>query len=121
MPLPNVAQNPSHKRVSFADLPDEQRYSLYKAIEATGADVQEYADQGVTVALPSPAGDAMRQISELGLELASLWYFPLGSDKPMDALRHYGPGTATAPRGDHPSYWLKAHYLVGEKLIGGGK
>jgi hypothetical protein len=90
----------------FVDLPDGERMTLRAKIESTGAEVSEYWDGNVQAALPSPATPAISAIEALGLVLVpgSLHYFPLGSDKPSESLRHDGPYPGSK------GFWLYASF-----------
>ncbi len=92
----------------FTDLSDARRMELRAGIEATGADCIEYLSDGrIQIALPADHPmTAVYKIESLGFRECGGHYFPLGTDKPLTSLRHFGPGTHAAPKGDKPSYWL---------------
>ena len=78
--------------VLFCDLPDQQRLGYRDAITAAGGEVAAYVGECVQVAIPRPSGPFYAAMQAAGLECVpgSLHYFPLGSDKPADVLRHDG-------------------------------
>jgi hypothetical protein len=77
---------------------------MRQAIERTGAEVISYDGPTMLVALPTPASDALAAIAAAGYRVADdLYYFPLGSDKPAERLRH-----ALAKYGAARSFWLYA-------------
>jgi hypothetical protein len=81
----------------FCDLAHEQRMAYRDAVENAGGSVAGYNGEWLQVALPRPCGPFFRAMELAGLELndASLHYFPLGTDRPPDDLRHDGryPGS----------------------------
>lgn len=101
----------------FCDLDGETRLRLIRTIETTGAVVIHYCSDGsIQVALPREnVSGTIALIRTFGFNDLGGHYFPLGSDNPERNLRHDGPGTAAAPRGDH-SYWLFWNFLPVEDL-----
>lgn len=95
--------------MKFTDLPASLRMAIRSAIEKTGADNIDYlADGRIQVSLPAEKSmTAVQNIERLGFKECGGYYFPLGTDAAPERLRHFGPGTAAAPRGDKPSYWLR--------------
>ena len=80
------------RMLSFCDLPHDTRARLRAAIEAAGGSVAAYCGPYVQVAIPCPSVPFFAVMEAAGLELDehSLHFFPLGSDKPPERLRHYG-------------------------------
>jgi hypothetical protein len=78
--------------LAFCDLPDPIRFRLRDAITDAGGEVAGYYGPYVQVAIPRPAGPFFQAMEDAGLELDehSLSYFPLGTDKPPESLRHDG-------------------------------
>jgi hypothetical protein len=81
----------------FCDLPDAIRLAYRDAVTDAGGIVCGYDRTNMQVALPNPSGAFYEAMQKAGLLLVagSLHYFPLGSDKPPDNLRHDGnyPGS----------------------------
>ena len=102
---------------TFTDLPETERIAVRGVVEDMGGLVSSYAGGHLSVALPSDgiATAALRRQLREGYSLImgeTITYFPLGSDKPPHGMRHFGPGTAAAPRGDRPSYWCYARFTL---------
>jgi hypothetical protein len=92
----------------FYELAYGERDRLRAGIALAGGEDIDYLPCGwIQVALPveGPMG-CVRKIELLGFRERGGHYFPLGSDKAPARLRHYGPGTGAAPRGERPGYWL---------------
>jgi len=97
----------------FSDLPAICRFAAREMIEDCGGYVAGYVPGGLTVALPRVG--ALRLINQMvmaGFADRGGCLFPLGSDNPPDSLRHFGSGSAAAPRGDRPGYWLYWRFTV---------
>ncbi|GAF74571.1 unnamed protein product [marine sediment metagenome] len=94
---------------AFCDQPAELRLAVHSAVSDAGGVVAGYHGSDCQVALPVSAEacdklvTALRSLGVIGDDRVT--WFPLGSDNPRETLRHFGPGTAAAPRGDRPSYW----------------
>jgi hypothetical protein len=86
--------------ICFSDLPDHLRLAARDAIDKAGGLVAGYCGPYVQVAIPRPTGSFFQALEEAGLELdeRSLHYFPLGSDRPPEHLRH------------HSGYWLYGNF-----------
>ena len=103
----------------FSDMPEEYRMKARAIIDDNGGMVSMY-HRGVQVAMPNTF-DGQNNIRQ-GLEAMGLMpeggnnytltYFPIGGDNPPEQLRHFGPGTAAAPRGDRPSYWMYVNFFL---------
>src|SRR4029453_2019288 len=105
--------------MKFVDLNTETRLRIRQHIEnLTGAESAGYYGRAIQLALSNrwPIGKQIAAIESLRLKSTGGCYFPLCSDKPQPHLRHFGPGTAAAPRGDHPSYWLYWNFEPTEEL-----
>lgn len=89
---------------TMANLDYNTRWTMREDIGATGAEIIDYNGDAMIAALPNPASDAIAAIEAKGYAVGDLWYFPLGSDKPADHLRH-----ALAKYGmDNRGFWLYA-------------
>jgi len=77
---------------AFADRPGDERMAIRQAAENLGGYIQGYNGEGVTVAMPNdPRACAAIEaaMAEAGLPFVmDRHYFPLGTDKPRDELRH---------------------------------
>ena len=100
----------------FCNQPAELRMAARDIVDDAGGYVAGYYGGKLQVAVPSDhvkwaeMRSKLRDIGLVGEE--RITYFPLGSDQPPETLRHFGPGTAAAPRGDRPSYWLYQNFYV---------
>lgn len=94
---------------AFADLEHTLRYQVVRAVDAAGGHIWGYVDNGAGVHLPTDP-DGERRIDEafaaVGFERKAAriegaqrteWYFPLGTDRPPDSMRH-------------GSFWKCAHF-----------
>jgi hypothetical protein len=105
-------------RKAFADMPDEFRMTAREIVDNAGGMVAGYWDGICQVALPAD-DDACREMTRalesMGLVGSDrfLW-FPLGTDKPPESMRHFGFGSATCPRGDRPGYWKYRNFHVAD-------
>lgn len=104
------------KTPAFADRDVKFRMAAREIVDSCGGMVSGYHGGCLQVALPSDRDSCVeltRGLEALGLEGEQRWtYFPLGSDNPPESLRHFGPGTAAAPRGDRPGYWKYRNFFV---------
>lgn len=78
---------------AFADLPHDDRMALRTKVCDLGADIAGYVGTGLQVAMPNDwrADRAIEALlTEAGFSEVSRYYFPLGTDKPRDSLRHNG-------------------------------
>lgn len=95
----------------FAELDGEQRMFIRTEIEQLGASIAAYQGTGLLVALPNT--DKKHLIHAImdnhGYPLKQSHYFPLGTDKPPDTLRHHCPGY---PKQDQPGWWYFAYYAA---------
>lgn len=83
-------------KTSFADLPNDERMRLRAIIEQAGGEIAGYYNGYVQIAIPKPSAPFYAAIEPyFEMVTNSLHYFPLGSDKPADHLRHDGryPGS----------------------------
>jgi hypothetical protein len=98
------------------EMPTDDRLRARAVVDEAGGMVAGYCDGGFTVALPADPA-ACRKIDE-GLKMLGLigehriTWVPLCSDSPPESMRHYGPGTAVAPRGDRPMYWKYRNFYL---------
>jgi hypothetical protein len=84
--------------------PSERRLAMLH--ELSSDVLWHYTGRGITVSVARGGfGASEAWARRHGLTNASMWYFPLGSDKPSDAMRHDGnyPGS----RG----FWLFVYYV----------
>lgn len=92
---------------AFMDWPEGPRMAVRHVIEWLGGDIAGYCSDSVQVRMPAP-GESFRTLCEVlraaGLDDGQAFYFPIGSENVPEGQRHFGPGTAAAPRGDRPSY-----------------
>ena len=89
---------------TFADTPYEIRQEIYNALTDAGGYVAMYAGESVIVAVPRDIKAFRESIETLPLETDGVYtYFPLGSDKPQQSLRHDGP-YGKYPKGNR-SFW----------------
>ncbi len=97
---------------ALIDLPDEERMALRGLIEQCGGEVDGYDRECFLVAIPRPSSTffkAMDATGRFAAEPDSLWYYPLGSDKPPEHFRH--DGNYKGSRG----FWLYGKYRKQEK------
>ncbi len=103
--------------MNFVDLPTERRLDLRRYLEnKTGMEIAGYVNNNLQVAF-SNRMTISEQISiahDMGLLYTGGCLFPICSDNPAAHLRHYGSGSAAAPRGDRPSYWHYGNFTVQE-------
>ena len=77
-------------RKSFYDLPENQRFMVYGAIQALDCETGDSGGAGrlcVAVAR-GKFSELVKGMQELGLTYDESYYFPLGSYKPPMHLRH---------------------------------
>jgi hypothetical protein len=93
---------------AFADLPHEQRLRLRAVLEDAGAYVSAYYGDAVQVAEPLDWQPMHKAARDAGLELVpdSVYWFPLGSDKPPARLRH-----GLLQYGNRPSFWKHSSWV----------
>jgi hypothetical protein len=72
----------------FCDLPDDTRMNFRRLIETHGGVADGYQGEHIAALVPNPAGSFYRAMGAGGLELESSFYFPTGSDRYPDSLRH---------------------------------
>ena len=88
---------------------------LRAVLESRGCVVTNYSGPGVEVACPR-GFDPWGADSVIGCGLVvdprSIHFFPLGSDKPAEILRH--PSSYGSGPGFDRSNWLHATYILGE-------
>lgn len=106
------------KTNSFTNRPDDERMYIRRLIETLRGDTRGYTGDGFTVAMPNdhPNRNAMFQaLRNEGWILGHQGevFFPLGSDKPADHLRHIY--YEYQRKGDAPGYWRFAHFEPMEK------
>jgi len=106
---------PNHSK-TFAEMPNWYRMEIRDIVDDNGGMISHYDGPAISVALPSnviSAGAITAGLAKRGMMPGdTVTYFPIGGDNPPESMRHFGPGTATAPRGDQPSYWLYRRYTV---------
>lgn len=88
----------------FYDRPDRERAAIRDSINALGGTIKAYENGGLTVSMPTDSDNAQAirlLLKGYGLPLADSVYFPLGTDKPPETQRHYGP----YPRTGYPGFW----------------
>jgi len=97
----------------FHALPHDKRMALREVIEQAGGYISTYLGLYVLVAIPNPAGPFYTAMKKAGLVLdkKSLHYFPLGTDKPADHLRHDGHFP------NSKSFWLFGRYSVADEPV----
>ena len=92
--------------MDFYQLPHDARFRAYAAIAA--ADCETYpggAGPALAVAVArGKLGAVSERLRECGLEMNTLYTFPLGSAQPAERLRHDS-------RGIPASVWLVATFL----------
>ena len=90
--------NANTENVHFCDLPHDVRMDFRRAIDSAGGHVEGYHENlSVQVLMPNPCGPFLDAMKAAGLEIiqGSMFFFPLGSDRYPDSLRHDGsyPGS----------------------------
>lgn len=78
--------------MNFFDIPEADRMALYREIEACGG---SSLSGGMVTVARGHFSDVLSVMAQHGFKLTDSCYFPLGSDKPSDNLRHDGryPGS----------------------------
>ena len=105
--------------IDITDVPGFIRMAYRDVVDLYGGDVTGYEGGYFGVALPQqPELSGLCQtLRNLGLDCVRMAYFPLGSDRAPEQQRHFGPGTAAAPRGQRPGYWLFAKFAVRREAL----
>lgn len=79
----------------ISDLPHDVRFMRRLEVEQDGSGVEGYNRQYIQAVLPNPPWPTIRRLAAAGWALKDLFFFPLGTDKYPDHLRHDGsyPGS----------------------------
>lgn len=95
---------------AFHELPHDQRFAAREALEAAGCAVESYQGDYVQVHVAVGCEDAVdAAATTLGLiRDTERYYFPLGTDREPDHLRHDGP-FGKYPKGNG-GFTLNAYY-----------
>lgn len=107
--------------MNFVDASNEYRMRIRDIVDDNGGAILDYNTAGgITIAQPNML-DMMANMqkaleAEGMLTDGTVTYFPLGTDNAPQHQRHYGPGTAAAPRGDTPSYWRYIRFTLKPEL-----
>jgi hypothetical protein len=79
--------------VSFFELSDDERFSVYSAIESIDCATRSCGSGLLSVAVAKGKfSELIGKLSKFNLENIDLYKFPLGSDKPPMHLRHESYG-----------------------------
>lgn len=94
----------------FASIDPERRMEFLHALDTIQCESSHYTDRGICVMVgPSfSALDTLVKTYGWRVPEDGLWYFPLGSDRRADHLRHAVPGKYDGARG----FTLTAHVLT---------
>lgn len=77
----------------YAERSWPDRLAVMRACEAVGSLFESRTPSGFRVAIGrGKYGATIDALSSLGFSCASLYYFPLGTDKPAEHLRHDSQG-----------------------------
>ena len=80
----------------FVDLPAQARLDIRRKLSSINVSIINYSGNGIMVTLPRGNFAATQEsIRDLGLEPGDMHYFPLGTDKVPEIMRHDGryPGS----------------------------
>lgn len=84
------------------------RMAAREALEAAGAAVESYQTDGMILHVKVGCfTELCRVAKELGADIQTTWYFPLGSDNPAPEWRHE-MHPYTKANGHQPGFWLSA-------------
>lgn len=97
----------------FAELSDAERMDALRGLDSIGSECHGYHGDCITVAVPRGEYHRVAEWAErFGLEYRSMYYFPLGSDKPREHLRNDGP--PQYDRGNR-GFWLFADFAPAKR------
>jgi len=93
--------------ISFFELSDTERFSIYHAIDDAGCQTKHCGGNGLlSVAVgKGKFSELVNSLSKFNLENVDLFKFPLGTDKPPIHLRHDSYGIPD-------SSWLVAVFKI---------